>query len=127
MSVFAILMAILVGCSSEKEEQAQFDAKDLVGFWTYYSDEGTSDEALHEFGFFADGTCNYTYSYESEDSYEYDFGKGVYSVLGNTLTTRMTFGDETEIWTYTIKSLKKKNKLVLIGEDGETEIYEYNH
>lgn len=37
----------------------------------------------------------------------------------------LTFGDETEIWTYTIKTVKNKNRLVLIDEEGDTYNYGY--
>lgn len=120
-----MVSTILVGCSSEEEEKAQFDVKDLVGFWILCPKEGFSDDVLIQYGFFEDGTCNYTYSYEGEDDYSYEFAKGVYTLQGNTLTTRLTTDDGTDIWTFTIVSLIKKNRLVLKDVDGEIEVYEY--
>lgn len=120
-----MVSTILVGCSSEDEEKVQFDVKDLVGFWILCPEEGIPDDELNQFGFFEDGTCNYTYSYEGEDDYSYEFAKGVYTLQGNTLTTRLTTDDGTDIWTFTIVSLIKKNRLVLKDEDGEIEVYEY--
>ena len=32
----------------------------------------------------------------------------------------LNFGDETEVWTYTIKDLKANNTLVLVDEEGST-------
>ena len=34
-------------------------------------------------------------------------------------------GDETEVWTYTIKNLKANNTLVLVDEEGYTYKFEY--
>lgn len=38
---------------------------------------------------------------------------------------KLKFGDEYEVWTYTIKNLKAKNTLVLVDEEGSTHRFEY--
>lgn len=38
---------------------------------------------------------------------------------------RLTFGDETETWTYTIKSVKSKKQLILKDDEGDTYIFDY--
>lgn len=99
--------------------------EDLVGFWIRYAD---NDQEMEELGFFSNGTCNYTYSYDPDyGSYgsEYEFAKGTYTVNGNKLIMNLNFGDETEIWTFTIKSLISKDKLVITDEDGDTYTFDY--
>ena len=121
MLLFAIVGALFTGCSSDDDND-----ENLVGYWIRYEENG---QYLEEFGFFADGTCNYTEAFEPDDDNDedpfYEFAKGTYSVKGNKLTMRLTFGAETETWTYTIKSVKSKNRLVLTDEDGDTYNYGY--
>lgn len=114
----AIIGAMFTGCGSDDDDDATTNTADLVGFWLYY--EG---DDMAELGFFADGTCNYEQTYD--DGEDMDFGKGTYTVKGNKLTMRLTFGDETETWEYTIKSLTSKKKLVLVDEDGDTYSFDY--
>ena len=121
MLLFAIVGALFTGCSSDDDND-----ENLVGYWIRYEENG---QYLEEFGFFADVTCNYTEAFEPDDDNDedpfYEFAKGTYSVKDNKLTMRLTFGDETETWTYTIKSVKSKNRLVLTDEDGDTYNYGY--
>lgn len=127
MFLFAIVGALFTSCSSDDDEnEGASGNENLVGFWLRYED---NDQYLEEFGFFADGTCIYTKSFEpdddkNEDSY-YEFGKGTYVVKGNKLTMKLKFDDEYEVWTYTIKNLKAKNTLVLVDKDGSTHRLEY--
>ena len=129
MFLFAIVGALFTGCSSDDDKnEGASGNENLVGFWIRYEDNG---QYLEELGFFADGTCNYTESFEPDDDNDenpyYDFGKGTYVVKGNKLIMKLKFGDETEVWTYTIKKLKAKNSLVLVDdEDGDTYSFEYH-
>ena len=128
MFLFTIVGALFTGCSSDNENNNEdsSSSESLVGYWIRYEDNG---QYLEELGLFADGTCNYTESFEPDDDNDedpfYKFAKGTYSVKGNKLTMRLTFGDETETWTYTIKSVKSKNRLVLTDEDGDTYNFGY--
>lgn len=38
---------------------------------------------------------------------------------------KLKFGDETKVWTYTIKNLKANNTLVLVNEKGSTYRFGY--
>ena len=119
MFLFAMVGTMFTGCSSDDDDN---DGNELVGYWLRYED---NDQYMEEFGFFADGTCNYTESYEPDDDNdnlepEYEFGEGTYTVKGNKLIMRLTFGDETETWTYTIKSVKSKKQLILKDDEGDT-------
>ena len=127
MFLFAIVGALFTGCSSDDDENEGASGNDnIVGFWLRYEDNG---QYLEELGFFADGTCNYTEAFEPDDDNDEDpyskFGKGTYVVKGNKLTMKLKFGDETEVWTYTIKNLKANNTLVLVDEEGDTYRFEY--
>lgn len=124
MFLFAMVGTMFTGCSSDDDDN---DGNELVGYWLRYDD---NDQYMEEFGFFADGTCNYTESYEPDDDSdnlepEYDFGEGTYTVKGNKLIMRLTFGDETETWTYTIKSVKSKKQLILKDDEGDTYTFGY--
>lgn len=127
MFLFAIVGALFTGCSSDDDEnEGASGNEDLVGFWLRYEDNGQYSEEL---GFFADGTCNYTESFEPDDGNDkdpyYEFAKGTYVVKGNKLIMKLTCGDETEVWTYTIKKLKAKNTLVLVDEEDDTYSFKY--
>lgn len=126
MFLFAIVGALFAGCSSDDGNEDSASNENLVGFWIRYEENG---QYLEELGFFADGTCNYTEALEPDDDNDeepfYEFGKGTYSVKGNKLTMSLKFGDETETWIYTIKSVKSKNYLVLIDEEGESYTFGY--
>lgn len=111
----AFIGAVFTGCSKDDNDDSS-DTTSLVGYWIRYDGDD-----MEEFGFFADGTCNYEETYNDE----MDFGKGTYTVKGNKLTMKLTFGDEKETWVYTIKSLTSKKKLVLQDEDGDTYSYDY--
>mgnify|MGYP003457497907 FL=1 len=106
MFLFTIVGALFTGCSSDNESNNDdsSSSESLVGYWIRYEDNG---QYLEELGLFADGTCNYTEVVEpNDDSNEdssYDFGEGTYVVKGNKLIMTLTFGDETEVWTYIIK------------------------
>ena len=124
MFLFAMVGTMFTGCSSDDDDN---DGNELVGYWLRYED---NDQYMEEFGFFADGTCTYTESYEPDDDNdylepEYEFGEGTYTVKGNKLTMRLTFGDETETWTYTIKSIKSKKQLILKDDEGDTYTFDY--
>lgn len=124
MFLFAMVGTMFTGCSSDDDDN---DGNELVGYWLRYED---NDQYMEEFGFFADGTCNYTESYEPDDDNdnlepEYEFGEGTYTVKGNKLIMRLTFGDETETWTYTIKSVKSKKHLILKDDEGDTYTFDY--
>lgn len=124
MFLFAMVGTMFTGCSSDDDDDDN-DGNELVGYWLRYED---NDQCMEEFGFFADGTCNYTESYEPDDDSEepeYDFGEGTYTVKGNKLIMRLTFGDETETWTYTIKSIKSKKQLILKDDEGDTYTFDY--
>ena len=118
MFLFTIVGGLFTGCSSDDENN---EGASLVGCWIRYEE---NDQCLEELGFFADGTCNYTEAFEPDDDNDedpyYEFGKGTYVVKGNKLTMTLKFGDETEVWTYTIKDLKANNTLVLVDEEGST-------
>ena len=125
MFLFAIVGALFTSCSSNDYENEGASGNELVGYWLRYED---NDQYMEEFGFFADGTCNYTESYEPDDDSEepeYEFGEGTYTVKGNKLIMRLTFGDETETWTYTIKSIKSKKQLILKDDEGDTYTFDY--
>ena len=126
MFLFAMVGALFTGCSSNDDENEGASGNELVGYWLRYEDNG---QYMEELGFFADGTCNYTESFEPDDDNDedpsYDFGEGTYVVKGNKLIMTLTFGDETEVWTYTIKNLKANNTLVLVDEEGDTYKFEY--
>lgn len=116
--IFAIIGAVFTGCGSDDDDDKDDDATSttgLVGHWVYDDDE------MIEFEFFSDGTCSYEEYYDKEEEY----GEGTYIVKGNKLTVRLTFGDETERWKYTIKSLTSKKRLVLEDEDGDTYSFTY--
>ena len=124
MFLFTMVGTMFTGCSSDDDDN---DGNELVGYWLRYED---NDQYMEEFGFFADGTCNYTESYEPDDDNdnlepEYEFGEGTYTVKGNKLIMRLTFGDETETWTYTIKSVKSKKQLILKDDEGDTYTFDY--
>lgn len=123
MFLFAIVGALFTGCSSDDDNN---EGTSLVGFWIRYEE---NDQYLEELGFFANGTCNYTEAFEPDDDNDeepyYEFGKGTYVVKGNKLTMNLKFGDETEVWTYTIKDLKANNTLVLVDEEGSTYRFQY--
>ena len=124
MFLFAMVGTMFTGCSSDDDDN---DGNELVGYWLRYEDNA---QYMEEFGFFADGTCNYTESYEPDDDNdylepEYEFGEGTYTVKGNKLIMRLTFGDETETWTYTIKSVKSKKQLILKDDEGDTYTFDY--
>ncbi len=126
MFLFAMVGALFTGCSSNDDENEGASGNELVGYWVRYED---NDQYMEEFGFFADGTCNYTEAFEPDDDNDedpyYEFGKGTYVVKGNKLTMKVKCGDETEVWTYTIKNLKANNTLVLVDEEGYTYKFEY--
>lgn len=126
MFLFVIIGAMFTSCSSDDDNDGASSNESLVGFWVRYEDDG---QYLEEIGFFEDGTCNYTESFEPDDDSdeepEYDFGNGVYSVKGNQLTMRLKFNDETETWKFTIKAFKDKDKLVLENEDGDVITFGY--
>ena len=126
MFLFAMVGALFTGCSSNDDENEGASGNELVGYWVRYED---NDQYMEEFGFFADGTCNYTEAFEPDDDNDedpyYEFGKGTYVVKGNKLTMKVKCGDETEVWTYTIKNLKANNTLVLVDEEGDTYKFEY--
>lgn len=128
MFLFTIVGALFTGCSSDNESNNDdsSSSESLVGYWIRYEDNG---QYLEELGLFADGTCNYTEVVEpNDDSNEdssYDFGEGTYVVKGNKLIMTLTFGDETEVWTYIIKSSKAKKTLVLTDEEGSTYTFNY--
>lgn len=126
MFLFVIVGALFTGCSSDDDDnEGASGSENLVGFWIRYEENG---QLLEEFGFFADGTCNYTEAYEPDNNNDafYEFAKGTYVVKGNKLTMKLNFGDETEVWTYTIKDLKTNNTLVLVDEEGSTYRFEYH-
>ena len=126
MFLFVIIGAMFTSCSSDDDNDGASSNESLVGFWVRYEDNG---QYLEEIGFFEDGTCNYTESFEPDDDSdeepEYDFAKGVYSVNGNQLTMRLKFNDETEKWKFTIKAFKDKDMLVLENEDGDVVTFGY--
>lgn len=126
MFLFVIIGAMFTSCSSDDDNDGASSNESLVGFWVRYEDNG---QYLEEIGFFEDGTCNYTESFEPDDDSdeepEYDFAKGVYSVKGNQLTMRLKFNDETETWKFTIKAFKDKDMLVLENEDGDVVTFGY--
>lgn len=127
MFLFAIVGALFTGCSSDDDDNDGASGNEnLVGFWIRYEENG---QYLEELGFFEDGTCNYTEAFEPDEGNDeepsYEFAKGTYNVKGNKLTMRFTFGDETETWTYTIKSIKSKSRLVVADEDGDTYTFGY--
>lgn len=113
----AIIGAVFVGCSSDDNDDAA-NTNDLVGYWIRYDGDD-----MEELGFFEDGTCNYEETYD--DGEEMEFGKGTYALKGNKLTMKLTFGNETEVWEYTVKSLTNKKKLVLVDEDGDYYTFDY--
>ena len=127
MFLFAIVGALFAGCSSDDNNEDSASNENLVGFWCRSEENG---QYLEELWFFADGTCRYIESFEPDDYngkgpfYELD-GEGMYSVKGNKLTMRLKFEDETETRTYTIKSVKSKNYLVLIDEEGDSYTFGY--
>ena len=126
MLLFAFVGALFTGCSSDDDNKASSSKESIIGHWIRYEENG---QYLEELGFFADGTCNYTEAFEPDEGNNvepfYEFARGTYSVKGNELTMRLTFGDETETWTYTINSVKNKNRLVLTDEDGDTYNFDY--
>lgn len=127
MFLFAIVGALFTGCSSDDDDNDGASGNEnLVGFWIRYEE---NDQYLEELGFFENGTCNYTEAFEPDEGNDEDpfgkFAKGTYNVKGNKLTMRLTFGDETETWTYTIKSIKSKDRLVVADEDGDTYTFGY--
>lgn len=126
MFLFAIVGALFTGCSSDDDNESSSSNENLVGFWVRYEDNG---QYLEELGLFADGTCNYTEVFEpDEDNDEkpfYEFGEGTYVIKGNKLIMTLDFGDETEVWTYTIKSSKANRTLVLTDEEGSTYTFNY--
>ena len=126
MFLFVTIGAMFTSCSSDDDNDGASSNESLVGFWVRYEDNG---QYLEEIGFFEDGTCNYTESFEPDDDSdeepEYDFAKGVYSVKGNQLTMRLKFNDETETWKFTIKAFKDKDMLVLENEDGDVVTFGY--
>lgn len=127
MFLFAIVGALFTGCSSDDDDNDGASGNEnLVGFWIRYEE---NDQYLEELGFFENGTCNYTEAFEPDEGNDedpfYKFAKGTYNVKGNKLTMRLTFGDETETWTYTIKSIKSKDRLVVADEDGDTYTFGY--
>ena len=111
---------MFTGCSSDDDD----NGNELVEYRVMYED---NDQYMEVLGLFADGTCNYTESYEPDDDSEpeYEFAEGTYTVKGNKLIMHLTFGDETETWTYTIKSIKSKKQLILREVDGDTYTYSY--
>lgn len=108
---------MFVGCSSDDNDDAA-NTNDLVGYWIRYDGDD-----MEELGFFEDGTCNYEETYD--DGEEMEFGKGTYALKGNKLIMKLTFGNETEVWKYTVKSLTNKKKLVLVDEDGDYYTFDY--
>lgn len=126
MFLLFIVGTLFVGCSSDDDNDGASSNENLTGYWVRYEDGG---QYLEELGFFADGTCNYTESFEpdddSDENPEYEFAKGVYSVNGNQLTMRLKFNDETEMWKFTIKAFKDKDMLVLENEDGDVVTFGY--
>lgn len=126
MFLLAVVGTLFVGCSSDDDNDGASSNESLTGYWVRYEDDG---QYLEELGFFADGTCNYTESFEpdddSDENPEYEFAKGVYSVNGNQLTMRLKFNDETEMWKFTIKAFKDKDMLVLENEDGDVVTFGY--
>ena len=126
MLLIAMVSSLCISCSSDDgDDTPATDAEDLVGFWLYY---GENDQYMEEYGFFADGTCNYTESYEPDDETEeseYEFAKGTYTVKGDKLTMKLNFGDETETWVYTIVSVTKGRKLVLKDDEGDTQTFDF--
>ena len=113
----AILGAVFTSCSSD-DDGDDATKTDLVGYWLHYDGDD-----LEEFGFFADGTCNYEETWDNGE--EMEFAQGTYTVNGNKLTIKLTFGNEKETWEYTIMSITSKKKLELIDEDGDLCTYEY--
>lgn len=126
MFLLFIVGTLFVGCSSDDDNDGASSNESLTGYWVRYEDGG---QYLEELGFFADGTCNYTESFEpdddSDENPEYEFAKGVYSVNGNQLSMRLKFNDETEMWKFTIKAFKDKDMLVLENEDGDVVTFGY--
>ena len=125
MFLFAITGVLFTGCSSDDDNNdGTTSNNNLVGYWIRYEDNNQYREELE---FFANGTCNYTEAYEPDNNNNafYEFAKGTYVVKGNKLTMKLKFGDETEVWTYTIKSSKANKTLVLTDEDGSTYIFSY--
>lgn len=125
--LFAFVGAVVVSCSSNDDEDSGSLSgnEDLVGYWIRYED---NDQLMEEIAFFADGTCNYEESYEPDDSSEdseFEFAEGTYTVNEDKLRMKLKFNDETEIWTYTIKSVVKNKKLVLTDEDGDSYTFDY--
>ena len=115
----AIMSAMLTGCSKDDDDSTTNMSTDLTGYWIRYSGDD-----LEEFGFFADGTCNYEETYDDGENMEY--ASGTYSIEGEKLTLKQKFDDgEEETWLYTIKSIEVKKKLVLIDEDGDICSYDY--
>ena len=113
MFLFAIVGTLFSGCSSDDDNDDPTSDKNLVGYWIRYEENG---QYLEELGLFADGTCNYTEAFEPDDDNDedpfYEFGEGTYVIKDNKLIMTLTFGDETEVWTYIIKSSKAKKTLV---------------
>lgn len=111
-------------CSSDDdEEEVIVDSQSLVGYWINYSNH---DQELIELGFKTDGTCHYTYSYEPDNDKlesEYEYATGTYRTKGSKLAMTLQFGDETEIWEFTIVSVSS-SKLVLKDEYGEKITFE---
>ncbi len=106
MFLLAIIGGLFTGCSSDDDNNDSSSNENLIGYWIRFEENG---QYLRELGFFADGTCSYTEAFEPDDDNDeepfYEFAKGTYCVNGNRLTMHLTFGDETEAWTYTIKSV----------------------
>lgn len=127
MFLFAIVGALFTGCSSDDDDNDGASGNEnLVGFWIRYEENG---QYLEELGFFEDGTCNYTEAFEPDEGNDedpfYEFGEGTYVIKGNKLIMTLDFGDETEVWTYTIKSSKANRTLVLTDEEGSTYTFNY--
>ena len=127
MFLFAIVGALFTGCSSDDDDNDGASGNEnLVGFWIRYEENG---QYLEELGFFEDGTCNYTEAFEPDEGNDedpfYEFGEGTYVIKGNKLIMTLDFGDETEVWTYTIKSSKANRTLVLTDEEGSTYTLNY--
>lgn len=115
--VVTIISAMLAGCSSNDDENDNYsnEAINLVGgTWVYLEDE----EVYEKIEFYSDGTCLYQ---EFENGELSDKGYGKYSIKGDKLVMILTFGDETEKWTYAIdtEAFDEGKLLVLIDEDGD--------
>lgn len=119
----SIISTMFVGCSSDDDESGSNsdNAISLVGgSWIYSVAEGSYEK----FEFYADGTCLWL---EFADGDVSDKGFGKYSIKGDKLTMILTFGDETEKWSYTIDTERydEGKLLILIDEDGE--VYELHY